>query len=241
MILEFDSVTKAYAQAGRRVVALADVSLEIGRGEFAALYGPSRSGKTTLLRLAAGLDTPDSGSVTYWGMRLDRMSDRDRTRYRREEVGSVWRTPPSLPGLNVLDTVAFGHLLQSRDRTEARRRAKRLLDVFGAHHCAEASPQELSDGERQRVALAQALVNDPPLLIADEPTMNLGPVERDSILELFQVLATEKKMAVLVTGTNALEVLRANPIFGIEAGKLIGVQRPAPTGEIIELPKERLV
>lgn len=220
----------------RKVVALANVSLEVACGELAAIYGPSRSGKTTLLRIAAGLESADSGAVTYDGQPVSSMSDRELAYHRRKRLGCVWTRQRQIPGFDVLDSVALPLALESGNLRSSRQTAHEFLTAVGAVDCAEAAMHELSDGERRRVEIAQAVVTKPQLLLADEPTAGLGPLERDSILELLKSLASEAKIAVLISGAHSLDVLRASPIIGIDEGRLVRPELPRrEPGRLIEL------
>jgi putative ABC transport system ATP-binding protein len=181
-LLELRAVSKRYVQGGNDVVALAGVDLDVDHGEALALVGPSGSGKSTLLHLAGGLDQPDGGSVRVGGNDLTDMSVGERARLRRREIGFVFQFFHLVPGLSVAENVELPLLLDGkRDR---RGRVAALLDQLGIGHRARHQPGELSGGEMQRTAIARALVAEPRLLLADEPTGNLDSVTGSAILDV---------------------------------------------------------
>lgn len=235
LILEIDSVSKSYRRRNRRICALEGVSLELERGDFVGLHGRSRSGKSTLLRIAAGVELPDSGSVSYQGQPLASMSSWELTLYRRREVGFVWGSECLTSWLTAIQNVVLPLALDKLAPRTATRRAQEFLEAVGVADCRDARPDELSDGERVRVAIAQALVVQPRLVLADEPATNLGPIEQDGILELFQSLAEDAKVAVLITGSDATALMRSR-IIGIDRGRLTGTEPLAQQGELVELP-----
>jgi putative ABC transport system ATP-binding protein len=236
MILQLDRVSVRYPRRGGFAVALDGVSLELCRGEIMGIFGASGSGKTTLLRVIAGLEVPDSGSVSYKGERIDQMSQVQRRRYRRREVGFVWAGQPQVPGLSVLDHVALPLLLDGCEHRVAIRSARKFLTACEAEQCADASLQELSDGELKRVAIAQALVIEPRMLLVDGVVSNVSLVEQERIMALLAALANDAKVAVLVTDTGATAMLRADPILYLRAGKLVTEDTAGAGGDLYRLP-----
>jgi ABC-type lipoprotein export system ATPase subunit len=158
-MLRLEQISKRYPRPNGVRVALDDVSLEIDRGQIVGVFGPSGSGKTTLLRIAAGFRTPDTGTVTYNGERLDRMSARERVRFRRREIACVWASESWQERLSVVDHVAMPLLVDGCGHRDAERRVREALLACEAEQCAGMDLRELSDGERQRVAIARALVS----------------------------------------------------------------------------------
>ena len=244
LILGIENVSKSFSRSGDRVEALINVSIQLDRGDFMGILGPGSAGKTTLLKLAAGLESPDVGTVTYRGKSLSDMKSSEIRLYRRREVGCVWGSRYLNPGLNVLDNVALPLLLDGCDHRSAESRAREQLAAVGVEHCTRAKSDELSDGELQRVAIAQALVTNPRLLLADEPAANLDLYEQDSLLALFQSLARDAKMAVLITDTDATALMRARPILYLRDGELLNEGPAKDTeqdmGQVVEMPSERL-
>jgi ABC-type lipoprotein export system ATPase subunit len=240
MILSLEQISKRYPRPGGRCkVALDSVSLELDRGQIAGIFGPSGSGKTTLLRIAAGLQAPDGGTVTYNGERLDEMSPSERMRWRRREIACVWAAQPWQERLSVLDHVAVPLLVDRRDHRVAARRAREALLVCEAEQCLGRELLELSDGERQRIAIARALVTEPRLLLADGPVSSLSLVEQEEIMVLLSSLAREAKVAVLITDADAEALLRADPILYLCDGKLVDPEPTIERGKVIRLPQAR--
>lgn len=179
--------------------ALDDVSLTVGSGEAVAILGPSGSGKSTLLNLIAGLDRPDSGTVTVNDVRVDGLSETASARYRRGTIGMVFQFFNLLDDLTVADNVVLPAQLAGMARRDARRRATELLETLGIDRHAGAYPGRLSGGERQRVAVARALMNRPPLLLADEPTGALDTASGEDVIGLLGELNAEGQTIVVVT------------------------------------------
>lgn len=236
MILQLDDIRKSYARTAGTRVALDGVSLQLDRGQVMGIFGPSGSGKTTLLRIAAGLQSPDGGSVTYDGQRIDRMSPSERTRWRRREIACIWAAEQWQPSLGVLDHVALPLLVDRRDRRVAERRAREALLACEAEGCIGMEIHELSEGERQRVAIARALVAEPRLLLADGPAANLSSREQEGIMALLASLASEAKVAVLITDTDAEALLRADPVLYLCDGQLVNAEPNSELGKLYHLP-----
>jgi putative ABC transport system ATP-binding protein len=191
-------VSKIYDGAGSRVTALASVSLEISRGEFVALMGPSGCGKSTLLHLVAGVDLPTTGEVWVDGQGLSRLSDRALSQFRRDRVGIVYQFYNLLPTMSAWENVALPALLAGVPARVARERAEERLRLVGMLHRKAHWPHELSGGELQRVAIGRALVNEPPVLLADEPTGNLDSKAGREVLELLARMNAERGVTILL-------------------------------------------
>jgi ABC-type lipoprotein export system ATPase subunit len=221
MILSLDRISKRYDGPRGPRVALADVTLDVQRGQMVGVFGPSGSGKTTLLRIAAGLQAPDGGMVRYGGEPLWGLPAAERTRLRRREIACVWAQDEHVR-LSALDHVAVPLLVDGRDRRGAHRRAREALLACEAEHCAEAELHQLSDGERQRVQIARALAIEPRLLLADGPASSLSLVEQEAIMALLGALAREARVAVLIADSDAEALIGADPIHYLNAGRLAG-------------------
>ena len=191
-------VSKIYDGAGSRVAALADVSLEIAPGEFVALMGPSGCGKSTLLHLIAGVDLPTTGEVWVDGQGLSRLPDRALSQFRRDRVGIVYQFYNLLPTMSAWENVALPALLAGVPARVARERAEERLRLVGMLHRKDHWPHELSGGEMQRVAIGRALVNEPPVLLADEPTGNLDSKAGREVLELLARMNAERGVTILL-------------------------------------------
>jgi ABC-type lipoprotein export system ATPase subunit len=235
-ILRLEQVCMSYRRRGGSKVALDHVSFELERGQIMGIFGPSGAGKTTLLRIAAGLEAPDDGFVTYKDERLDEMSVKQHRRYRRREVRCVWAGQPWVPGLSVCEHVELPLLIDGCENRAAGHLARKFLLACEAEECADLAPEELSDGERQRAAIARALVTEPRLLLVDGAVSGLSIVEQEQIMELLAALAHEAKVAVLVADTNAGQLLRVDPIIYMRDGKLIGAEPPDERGKLYTLP-----
>ncbi len=192
------SVSKVYDGAGSRVTALADVSLEIAPKEFVALMGPSGCGKSTLLHLVAGVDLPTAGQVFVDSRALAALSDRALSQFRRDRVGIVYQFYNLLPTMTAWENVALPTLLRGAPARVARERAEERLRLVGMLHRKDHWPHELSGGELQRVAIGRALVNDPPILLADEPTGNLDSKAGRDVLDLLARLNAERGVTIVL-------------------------------------------
>ena len=193
-LLETRDLAKLYD--GGRIQALRGVDLEVEAGEFVAIRGPSGSGKSTLLHLLGGLDTPSRGEVLYRGRTLSECADLDA--YRSQSVGFVFQAFHLLPTLTALQNVQVPMCEGNRTRRERLERAEALLREVGLEERLQQYPNELSAGERQRVAIARSLANGPEILLADEPTGNLDSESAARILDLLGGLQSERNLTLLV-------------------------------------------
>ena len=199
-MISLQRLTKAYKTPAGPFSALQGIDLEIGAGEFVTIVGKSGSGKSTLLNLVGGIDRPSSGSVTVGGTAIGGMSENQLAIWRGRGIGFVFQFFQLLPTLtaaeNVMLPMDFRRALPPRER---RKRALELLDTVGVKEQADKLPAALSGGQQQRVAIARALANDPPVILADEPTGNLDSHTSAAIFELFGKLAANGKTVVVVT------------------------------------------
>ena len=195
-ILTVRNLTKTFQRGEEMVYALQDASFEIARGEFASIVGPSGSGKTTLLNLIGLMERPASGEITIDGQLASTLSERQLTRMRAEKIGFVFQHFGLLPTLTVEENVALPSLFTGRKTAQ---RAAELLERVGLSHRKRHRPSQLSGGEMQRAAIARALLNQPALLLADEPTGNLDQKSGESILQLFQDLNQTGLTIIVVT------------------------------------------
>lgn len=198
-------LTRTYRSGEREVLALDRVSLEIADGEFVAITGPSGCGKSTLLHLLGGLDRPSSGELHVNGVALHRADDAGLTTYRRSEAGIIFQFFNLMPTMTVVENVALPLLLAGEAWVAARDRATALVEQVGLAMRASHFPHQLSGGEQQRSAIARALVQRPKLLLADEPTGNLDSASAASVLDLLQLIASDRA-ATLIVVTHSSEV-----------------------------------
>ena len=213
-------VTKVYRPGLESSVALRGVSLTVRAGEFLAIVGPSGSGKSTLLNLVAGLDRPSSGSVRVQGLDVSTLDEDSLARWRGQAVGIIFQFFQLLPTLTALENVMLAMELNGRYRGERRQQALKRLEAVGLADLADHLPSELSGGEQQRVAVARALANDPPLLLADEPTGNLDSAAGQRIVDLLADFHARGKTVLLVTHERDLTA-RATRIVEMRDGKIV--------------------
>ena len=197
-LVEARDLHKVYDTGKVKVHALNGVSLAIARGEMVAIMGPSGCGKTTLLNCLSGLDAVDEGDVLIEGTSLKSMSDRDRTDYRALRMGFVFQFYNLMPVLNAVENVELPLLVARCSQKEARERALAALELVGLTERAHHLPDELSGGQRQRVTIARALVNDPAVVWADEPTGDLDSESASEIVELMRRLNVERGLTFLI-------------------------------------------
>ncbi len=215
-VIAAQALTKIYQRGREQVRALDAVSFTVARGEFTAITGPSGAGKSTLLNLLGCMDAPTSGTLRLDDREVHSLDERARTELRRSTVGFVFQHFGLLPTLTVAENVVLPALFARRSSA---RRAEMLLEKVGLLHRRTHRPHELSGGEMQRVAIARALINEPRLLLADEPTGNLDSATGDSIISLFQQLNAEG-LTVLVVTHNAVMTAAARRQLALRDGRL---------------------
>jgi putative ABC transport system ATP-binding protein len=198
-MFRLEDVSKVYSRRGHAVTAFRAESLVIPTGDYLAIVGPSGSGKTTLLSLLGGMLCPDTGRVLLEEASLYEMSVARRARQRREKIGFVFQTFNLVPYLTAIENVQVPLYLSGLPRKEQRERAASLLERVGLNDRLDHKPGELSVGQQQRVALARTLANEPPVILADEPTGNLDPESRQRVLDFFDELHREQRTIVTVT------------------------------------------
>jgi lipoprotein-releasing system ATP-binding protein len=225
VILKAAGVRKSYRMGATKVEVLRGVDLTVRRGEFIAIIGASGSGKSTLLHILGGLDRPDKGVVEFEARDLNRMGARQLNRYRNETVGFVFQFYHLLDELNVLENIILPAMVSHSviswflTRQMARRRATELLGQLGLKERVRHKPYQLSGGERQRAAIGRALMNQPKLLLADEPTGNLDSVTGNGILNVFEQLNRAGQTIVMVTHDERIAA-RAQRTIVLEDGKI---------------------
>jgi ABC-type lipoprotein export system ATPase subunit len=214
-------VTRVYPSPAGEVHALRGIDLDIAAGEFVAVTGPSGCGKSTLLNLLGGLDRPTSGTLRVDGLELDRAGETELTAYRRHHLGIVFQFFNLLPAMTAVENVELPLLLAGRPTAEAREAAAAMLALVDLTPRAEAFPHQMSGGEMQRAAIARALVHQPALLLADEPTGNLDSQNAALVLELFQKIAS-RRLATLIIVTHSPEAAAvADRQIALSDGRLV--------------------
>ncbi len=219
-IVTLKAVAKTYQRGDEAVKVLEHLDLEIPAGSYEALMGPSGSGKTTLLNLIAGLDRPTSGSVEVAGKRLDGMGEGALAKWRASTIGFVFQSFNLLPVLTALENVELPLLLTNLGAAERKKRAQTALRVVGLEDRMQHYPRQLSGGQEQRVAIARAIVNDPTIIVADEPTGDLDRKSADDVLGLLGKLNTELGKTILMVTHDPAAADRAKIIRRLDKGRL---------------------
>jgi putative ABC transport system ATP-binding protein len=219
-IIEMHGVTKTYVRGKEPLVVLDELSLNIEEGAFEALMGPSGSGKSTLLNLIAGLDRPTSGRALVAGNDIGSMSDGDLAKFRARHIGFIFQSYNLMPVLTAIENVELPLLLTKLGGAERRKRAETALRVTGLGDRMAHYPRQLSGGQEQRVAIARAIVNDPTILVCDEPTGDLDRKSADDILQLLTKLNVEYKKTILMVTHDPAAAERATITRHLNKGKL---------------------
>ena len=199
MLIDIRDITKVYEMGEEKVFALSGVSLGVERGEYVAIMGPSGSGKSTLMNLIGCLDTPTSGSYILNGKEVARMTDDELAAIRNQEIGFVFQTFNLLPRTSAIQQVELPLVYGGVSRKDRRDRSVRSLKAVGLEDRMNHTPNEMSGGQRQRVAVSRALINDPSILLADEPTGNLDSATSEEIMKVFESLADQGQTVIMVT------------------------------------------
>ncbi|HEX3102577.1 MAG TPA: ABC transporter ATP-binding protein [Pyrinomonadaceae bacterium] len=204
----------------RALEVLRGVNLEIAAGEFLALRGASGAGKSTLLHLIGGLDSPNAGEIIFKGQNLAQFSESGLTHFRNRRAGFVFQSYHLLPELTALENVCLPARVARISASDAEKHGRELLDRVGLKDRVEHKPYELSGGEQQRVAIARALINEPEMLLADEPTGNLDSKTGGEIIELLKNLRTEKNMTLIIATHDAKVAAHAQRVIELADGRL---------------------
>ncbi len=220
-IVEARGVSKTYDTGRLAVRALREVTFTVERGEMVAIMGPSGSGKTTLLNCLSGLDAIDEGDVLIEGVSLAAMHDRERTDYRAHRMGFIFQFYNLMPVLTAVENVELPLLVSRVNGREARRKALDALDMVGLRERASHVPDELSGGQRQRVTIARALVNEPAIVWADEPTGDLDSENADEIVQLMRELNRDRGLTFLIVTHDIGVGRRTDRIVRMVDGRII--------------------
>ena len=219
-IVECIDIKKTYQQGQIKVHALRSISLNIEKGEFAAVAGPSGSGKTTLLNLVGGLDALDSGSIVVDGNDYNQMSQSQLANLRLHKIGFVFQAYNLIPVLSAAENVEFVMLLQGVTARERQQRAKAILDDVGLEGKYDRRPAELSGGQQQRVAVARAIVSNPSIVLADEPTANLDSKTGNGLLEMMKKMNEETKVTFIFSTHDKMVMDYARRLILLQDGRL---------------------
>jgi len=224
--VETEGLTKVYSSGKIHVVALKDVNLSVEEGKFLGVTGPSGSGKSTLMNLLGGLDTPSCGSIKVQGKFISELNKEDLALYRRYQVGMIFQTFNIISSYTALDNIAFPLLFAGVPKKERNRQAGEMLTKVGLYPRKDHRPAELSGGEQQRVAIARALVNQPKILLADEPTGNL---DTDTSRQIVQTLSELNKKhgltVIMISHEQSLLAEFADDVIHLRDGKVVDKEK----------------
>ncbi len=218
-ILKVENLRKEYGEGNSKVIALDGVNLEIERGEFVAIVGPSGSGKSTLLHLVGGVDRPTKGKVYINGKNIYEMNDDKLAIFRRRQIGLIYQFYNLIPILNVEENITLP--LELDNRKADKKQLKQLLKLLGLEYRKDHLPNELSGGQQQRVSIGRALITNPAIILADEPTGNLDSKSSDEIVSLLKKSNKEYNQTIIMITHNMEIAQQADRIIQIEDGKII--------------------
>ncbi|MDD7794921.1 ABC transporter ATP-binding protein [Clostridium sp. 'White wine YQ'] len=218
-MIEISNVTKKYRMGKETVEALRGVNLKIENGEFLAILGPSGSGKSTLMHIIGGLDKPTSGTISVEGKDISKLKDKEMSKYRNSTIGFVFQAFNLENTQTALENVMMPLIFSGASKKERKIKALKALELVGLTDLSKHKPTEMSGGQRQRVSIARALVNDPAIIFADEPTGNLDSKTGSKIMNVFKEL-NEKGYTIIMVTHNEKEALRANRIVRIQDGEI---------------------
>lgn len=227
-IVQLNNLRKSYAEGKHHRVILDQVNVTFQRGEFILLLGTSGSGKSTLLNLISGIDAPDSGDIMVNGVTINRLSERQRTLFRREHIGFIFQFFNLIPTLTVFENITLAMQLNGGVDKAGEGRVRQLLERVGLSQRQDAFPDRLSGGEQQRVAILRAVAHNPTLLLADEPTGNLDETTGQTILALLLELTRQANKTLIMATHNPEIIPLADKVYRVKNNSL--VLSPAPAG-----------
>ena len=220
-IIKLEGVGKTFYRGKEPLEVLKSLNLEVQEGAYEALMGPSGSGKSTLLNLIAGLDAPTTGTLTVAGANVGQMNEGERAKWRAATIGFVFQTYNLLPVLNALENVELPLLLAKLPASERRKRAQIALEVVGLKDRMDHLPRQLSGGQEQRVTIARAIVTDPKIIVADEPTGDLDRDSANDILNLLERLNKEFNKTIVMVTHDPAAAERARVVRRLDKGNLV--------------------
>lgn len=218
-ILKIENIVKEYANGEKKLKALDGISLTIKQGEFVAIVGPSGSGKSTLLHIIGGIDKPSSGKVYIEDTDISLLKPDKMTIFRRRNIGIIYQFYNLIPTLNVEDNIILPVLLDSKKVDQ--KKLGQIINLLGLENRRKAMPSELSGGEQQRVSIGRALMNDPSIILADEPTGNLDSKASKEIIEIFKYYNKTFKQTLLLVTHDENIALQADRIIELRDGKIV--------------------
>ena len=222
-ILELENITKVYSKGSRKIEALKGIDLTIEKGEFSAIVGPSGSGKSTALNIIGCLDTPTEGVLKYNDEIITGKKEGELAKFRKDKIGFVFQSYNLIPVLTVRENVELPLLIEKIfSKNEIRNQVEEILEAVGLKDMIDRKPGELSGGQEQRVAVARALVKEPLLVLADEPTANLDSVTSEEIIELMREINTTREATFLFSTHDDLVMKHAGRVISLRDGKIDG-------------------
>jgi len=224
-IIQVFNLVKVYDTGGDAVHALRNVSLSVQKGEFIAIAGPSGSGKTTLLNIVGGLDAPTSGTVQVAGRDLGKLSPKELSDLRLNRIGFIFQAYNLIPVLTAIENVEYILLLQGVEKNERRERSARILEEVGLGNEINRRPKELSGGQQQRVAVARAIVSEPDIVLADEPTANLDQKTGAALIELMRELNRKKNITFVFSTHDPMVMDHAERLVSLRDGVIESDER----------------
>ena len=226
-VITVKDLYKIYRVGETKVRALNGVDFSIHRGEFCAIVGASGSGKSTLLNMMAGLEKPTKGEIVIAGEHMEKKSENELVRFRQAHIGFIFQSFNLMSTMNAVENVALPLTFQGMDRKRRQKKAELMLDMVGLKKYKKHRPTQMSGGQQQRVGVARALVVEPEIIFADEPTGNLDSATSREVMELMQKVVREKQQTlIMVTHDNELAAF-ADRIFHIKDGKIIRIEEQA--------------
>jgi putative ABC transport system ATP-binding protein len=233
VIVEVRNLYKSFTRGTERIDVLMDLNLDVVEGEFVALMGPSGSGKTTLLNLIAGLDSPTEGTVRVGDHMISDMSESELARWRTRNVGFVFQFYNLLPVLTAYENVELPLLLLPLSREQRRRQVENALGLVGLTERMRHRPGQLSGGQQQRVGIARAIVTDPTIIVADEPTGDLDSKSANEVLSLMELLRSELGKTIIMVTHDPHAAERAQRIVHLEKGRLVDGNATRPVEALV--------
>ena len=227
-LIRLDGLSKVFHTDEIETLAVADVHLEIPRGQYVCIAGPSGSGKTTLLNIIGGLDKPTNGSVVISGTDISRLSDNKLIEFRKNHLGFVFQAYNLIPVLTATENIEFVMLLQNRPAAERNERTNELLEAVGLSDKRNTRPAQLSGGQQQRVAVARALAPKPDFILADEPTANLDSKSTENLLDIMSRLNHEQGITFVFSTHDQRVIERAHRVISLVDGKIASDMQQHP-------------
>jgi putative ABC transport system ATP-binding protein len=220
-IVQLQNLTKTYTEGKQNRIILANINAAFNAGEFILLLGQSGSGKSTLLNLISGIDAPDSGDIWVNGLAINRLTERERTLFRREHIGFIFQFFHLIPTLTVFENITLAMHLNGGVTERKQKEVRDLLEQVGLSHRQDTFPDRLSGGEQQRVAILRAIAHNPTLLLADEPTGNLDEDTGRTIIQLLLELTRQANKTLVMATHNPEIIPLADKVYRIKHGELI--------------------